>query len=1073
MLIFFIIILIFLFNREEHPSLQNHLILDAETEKIDVYQSLQMIKDRENRLSIEDVSLGDAADSFVPSHKVRQESGFFYTSNWLKFDVENRTEQQEWMLEFAFPIIYELEIFQETNGELTELYHTGAYFPFDNRPTNHRHFIFELAIEPNTTKTFYVKAVGGGDLHPPINIWKPTSFLEKNQQELLLLGLFYGIVLVMIIYNLFLYFSLKMRSYLYYVCVIFLTLMGKLSINGIGYQFFWPDQPEFNIISTTFWVSTACIMIVVFTRSFLDLDRYIPFVKQSAYILIFYQIVVIATLYISHYTALSLMVFGAFITFVSVLASAFISLRRGARQARFFIAGWLIFLTGVFITILERTVVLPFTMITEYAGQATLTIEVVLLSFALADKINIMRKEKALAEQQISESQHLAMVNLKKSDRLKDEFLAVTSHELRTPLFGMMGIAESIRDGVYGKVAPELRNQLSMIISSGQRLTKLVNDILDLSVLHHDQIKLDRKKIQLQGIIDNVVHMSQALVKHQSIRLTKNLDATLPHIYGDPSRIQQILYNLIDNAVKYTKEGTVNITAEAQNEKVIIEVIDTGVGIAEEQLEHIFQPFHQATSGVSRKVSGLGIGLDITKRLVELHDGTIDVQSEVNKGTRFRIMLPALLSDSEQVEEQQPIVHQADESFHLEVPEKLRSTKQGTVLIVDDEVVNVQIMINYLSMEGYHVIHTTNGAEVLSLLQKNPVDIVILDLMMPSISGYEICKRLRKSYSLIELPIIMLTAKNQDESKIASFDTGANDYIVKPCDKSELLARVKTLVNVKKLNQELSLLNQELERKVEERTNKLHEVNHDLTKMNQRLVQMAESRRDMLQNIAHELGTPVTLMHSYIQSIKEGLISIEDTQYNQLVMNKINVLRRLIKDLYDLALLESGKINLHFEKKIAHQWLENISKQLALTVEQGGRGFECQLDASIDKTSFILVDEDRIQQVFLNLISNAIKHTNDKFGKIYFYADWDSEEEALKLLIRDNGVGIEEEMMEHIFERFYKGKNQGNHDFQESIGLGLAIVYEVLKAHQGSIKVSSILKQGTQFIISLPLYKET
>ena len=143
-------------------------------------------------------------------------------------------------------------------------------------------------------------------------------------------------------------------------------------------------------------------------------------------------------------------------TFVTVLSVAFICLKRGARQARFFIVGWLIFLMGVFITILERAALLPFSNFTEYAGQATLTTEVVLLSLALADKINIMRSEKEQAEQEAQESQALAMESLKKTDELKDEFLAITSHELRTPLYGIIGIAESLRDGVTGDIPTEM-----------------------------------------------------------------------------------------------------------------------------------------------------------------------------------------------------------------------------------------------------------------------------------------------------------------------------------------------------------------------------------------------------------------------------------------------------------------------------------------------------------------------------------------------------------------------------------------------------------------------------------------
>src|SRR5690625_2747975 len=231
------------------------------------------------------------------------------------------------------------------------------------------------------------------------------------------------------------------------------------------------------------------------------------------------------------------MVIAAFSIFLFVLAVAIICLKRGARQARFYIAGWLIFLTGVSVTILERTVILPFTIITEYAGQITLTIEVVLLSLALADKIKIMRQEKELAEKKAQENQELAIQNLKKADELKDEFLAITSHELRTPLYGMIGIAESLRDGIAGKITNNMYRQLSMIMTSGQRLTHLVNEILDFSKLKYESLKLDFQPVDLKSVVDIVVAISTPLLHNKQIRLINNVNRYLPPVREDKNHL--------------------------------------------------------------------------------------------------------------------------------------------------------------------------------------------------------------------------------------------------------------------------------------------------------------------------------------------------------------------------------------------------------------------------------------------------------------------------------------------------------------------------------------------------------
>ncbi|GAB3796608.1 ATP-binding protein [Virgibacillus kimchii] len=1057
----------------------NALILDDDTEVLDVYEEMLLFKDREDEITITDLENRIAEIPFVREAEIQQQPGFFMRSNWLRFEVENQSATDEWLLEFAFPLIYELQIYQQADDGMEALYDTGAVHPFDHRPTLYRNFVFDLEIEPNTTETYFVRAVGSGDLHPPINIWDTPSFLEKQQVELILLGIFYGTVLVMILYNFFLYLSLRMRSYLYYVLVILLTLMGKLSINGLGFQYLWPDFPEWNAIATPVWVSLACIMIVIFSRSFLDLDYYLPKVKYILYLLVILNVTVILLLFFNHFWALSMMVISALATFITIILAAGISLLRGARQARFFLAGWLIFLTGVSITILERTAVLPFNLFTEYAGQGALTLEVVLLSFALADKINMMRREKEAAEAEAAKNQEKALENLKQADKLKDEFIAVTSHELRTPLYGMIGIAESIREGGYGPVNPALRNQLSMIMASGQRLTQLVNDILDLSVMNQRSLKLKRKKVHASNIVENVCLMCQVLVKGKPVELINRVGQELAPIYADPARLQQVMYNLVDNAVKYTEEGSVIIEAEEVEGMIRIDVKDTGIGISEEDVDRIFLPFQQLNPHVDRETAGLGLGLAITRRLVDMHEGRMEVSSFPGEGTEFSVQIPLYRTKWEGSAEQHPTVSEApipsslfpmNTDYHVDLPEVESKKMNGTILVVDDELVNVQIMINHLAMEHFRVLHTTDGNEAYEILENHEIDLVILDLMMPSISGYQVCRKIRECYSLLDLPILMLTATSQSQSKVTAFESGANDYLVKPFDKSELLSRVKTLVRIKKFNRELMDLNQHLEEKVEDRTAALHKLNHELMGMNEQLIQMAKSRRDMLQNIAHELGTPVTIIHSYMQSLKEGLVAPDDAAYAKLVTNKLNILQRLIQDLYELALLENGRSSLILHTYHLGNWLSDQSAQIRLAVQQKNRRFEGSPVPERASAYEIQVDRERMGQVFLNLISNAVKHTSDKEGAIAFKLALDEQEQVLTIHFSDNGTGMSDDALPQIFERFYKGQPK-EAETQESIGLGLAIVKKVMDAHQGQISVNSKIGKGTTFSLRLPVHK--
>lgn len=1045
------------------------LILYPSTEKENLYPSLYIIKDNEKALSIEDITSNDFSNQFIRSDHITQKGGFFEAAKWTRIEIENHSDQEDWLLEFAFPLIYYINIFVADEYGIKELEEAGADFPFHQRKINHRNFIFNLEIEAGSRQTYYMLVHGGGDLHPPINIWETNAFIEKLQSEFILLGLIYGMIAVMILYNLFLYFSLRLKSYLYYVFAIFCTIMGQLSINGFSFQYFWSNYPEWNLISAPFWVSSACIFILIFTRRFLDVDQYLPRFKYILYTLICFNLLVILTLFISHYTALNLMLLSTVSTFSTVVTVGFICLKRGAHQARFFIVGWLIFLGGVFVTILERAAVLPFSIFTEYAGQVSLAVEVVLLSLALADKINIMRAEKEQAEQEAKESQALAMKSLKQADELKDEFLAITSHEIRTPLYGMIGIAESLRDGVTGKVSQKMREHLSIIITSGNRLTHLVNDILDFSKLKHNSLEVQVRPVDLSGIINVVFTICQPLVRKKPVKLMNHIPVDLPPVIADPNRLQQILYNIIGNAIKFTDYGEVVLSAIVNNEQIKISIIDTGRGMSVKQQQIIFDPFQQGDISLSRNAGGTGIGLNITKQLVELHGGEIEVESQLGKGSTFSFTLP-ILNNYEPKNEVATTV----EAFVLDETISVDSALQPSeaiakILVADDEPVNLQVLLNHLTLEGYEVITASDGEEVLQVVEEQLIDLLILDIMMPKVSGYEICQQLRKDYSLVELPILMLTAKSQVRDRVTAFEMGANDYLTKPCDKEELLSRVKTLVRLGKLNKQLLTINSELEGKVKERTQALEIVNEELTKMNVNLTTMEESRRHLLANIAHELGTPVMMIHSYVQALQGGLISAEDTYYGTLVYDKINVLNRLINDLSDLSSLEAGQTSLNIESISLNEWIEKIYRKLKFDIERSDRIFKWSNKAQNLGHFSCLIDIERMDQVFTNLISNAVKNTIHVNGEILVTIELHDENQQVIFQVKDNGYGINEEGLAFIFDRFYKAFHPESDNIQSGTGLGLAIVKEIIQSHHGTVWAESEVNEGSTFFITLPI----
>jgi two-component system sensor histidine kinase ChiS len=411
---------------------------------------------------------------------------------------------------------------------------------------------------------------------------------------------------------------------------------------------------------------------------------------------------------------------------------------------------------------------------------------------------------------------------LQRLDKLKDEFLANTSHELRTPLNGIIGIAESLIDGATGQLPEPTNFNLALISSSGKRLSSLINDILDFSQLKHKTIALQIKSVGMREIVSVILTLSQPLVGKKKLQLINSVAPELPPIAADENRLQQILYNLIGNAIKFTESGTVEVSAElvtgnAQsppNSQLAITVSDTGIGIAEDKLERIFESFEQADGSTAREYGGTGLGLTVAQQLVELHGGKIWVSSTVGVGSQFTFTLPVSESQPE-FSSIQPCLTEgyrilitpelAPESSIINsqvlAKSEFRESERLKILVVDDEPINIHVIINSLSREKYEITQTSNGLEALNLIQSGfKPDLILLDVMMPQMTGYEVCREVRKKYSPLEMPILMLTAKNQTTDLVEAFNLEANDYVTKPFIKKELLARINTQIRLAKLS---------------------------------------------------------------------------------------------------------------------------------------------------------------------------------------------------------------------------------------------------------------------------------
>lgn len=419
---------------------------------------------------------------------------------------------------------------------------------------------------------------------------------------------------------------------------------------------------------------------------------------------------------------------------------------------------------------------------------------VVTIILLLVHRYRQKTRAKAMAES--LEREREVSTRLREVDKLRDEFLANTSHELRTPLFGITGLAESLIEGAAGPLPDSAQANLAMISVSGRRLAGLVDDLLDFSKLKHRGLELVLRPVGIHALTDIVLTMVKPLAEDKDLALVNEVDPDLPAAYADENRVHQILLNLVGNGIKFTEQGAVTVSMEQVDDELVVRVADTGIGIPTDELERIFESFEQADASIEREYGGTGLGLTVSKQLVELHGGRIWAESKPGRGANFFFTLPVatpedLAAGAEETTEPPPVFEPRN-SERIEVTGLEENPQGPLILTVDDEPVVRQVLLNHLTAAGYRLRQASSGSVALRLLEQESIDLVLLDVMMPRMSGYEVCRRIRERHLPEELPVLFLSAKEQTSDRETGLAEGANDYLLKPISKGELLLRVST-----------------------------------------------------------------------------------------------------------------------------------------------------------------------------------------------------------------------------------------------------------------------------------------
>jgi signal transduction histidine kinase/ActR/RegA family two-component response regulator/CBS domain-containing protein len=438
--------------------------------------------------------------------------------------------------------------------------------------------------------------------------------------------------------------------------------------------------------------------------------------------------------------------------------------------------------------------------------------------------------ERQQAETQLRERhQQLAISNqeLAQATQLKDEFLANMSHELRTPLNAILGMSEALQTSIEGNLNHQQQNSLATIEKSGKHLLSLINDILDLSKIAANKFVLEFGDVSIQSLCQNSLLFIQELARKRQIRLTTQLPAALKplNLRVDDLRFRQVLINLLSNAVKFTPEGGAvtldvrvlaggigdsgdlplvptndNLTSIGQlatipaSRQIVFSIVDTGIGIAPENIPKLFQSFVQIDSSLNRQYAGTGLGLALVKRIVELHGGTVTVESELQRGSCFTVYLPfepsletAILSST------QPVRMEIADLLPPE-PQDAITKPKASILVVEDNEANMETMTGYLHSRGYQLLGAGNGHQGIDMAQRHTPDAILMDIQMPGMDGFEAIERIRQIPECATIPIIALTALAMPADRQKCLDAGADRYVTKPVKLGQLVSTIETLL---------------------------------------------------------------------------------------------------------------------------------------------------------------------------------------------------------------------------------------------------------------------------------------
>ncbi|MBM4242919.1 MAG: hypothetical protein FJ148_03780 [Deltaproteobacteria bacterium] len=632
---------------------------------------LEVLADPDGTLTVADVTTGPAAARFALAGASVPNFGLTGATYWarlrLRADVPG---DGGWLVEVGWPVVDRVSVYlPDGSGGFTER-RAGDLIPFTSWEIAYRNPTFRLPLVPGRDETVYLRFAGEDTMLLPLEVWSGAAFADKRRREAFTYGFTYGILAILIVYNLVLLLTLRDRSYLHYVLLISAWGMYHAALNGFSTQYLFPRSPALARWAIHIAAGLSFMMSAVFARSFLVTRTYAPLLDRW---LLGFAVAAAA--------GLLWPLFGSVRSFVVVnggigmtgatllLVAGYRCWRAGYRPARYYLLTWTVAISALFVWALRGYGFLPSNVFTDNAFGLVVLSTAITLSLGLADRVNVLRDDlevtvrergrlldelqelnrglelriaertAALARRgdELSEKSRLLEI----ADRHKSEFLASVSHELRTPLNAILGFSQLLEARMFGELNERQAGYVQDILESGRHLLSLINDILDLSKIEAGRMELERSAFDLPAAVDNALTLVRERASRNGVELRCTIADDLGEVVADERKVKQVLVNLLSNAVKFTPAGgLVEVSAAGRDGALEIAVHDTGIGIAPDDQQAVFEEFRQVGDDAARRGEGTGLGLSLARRLVELHGGRIWVTSAPGSGSTFTFSLP-------------------------------------------------------------------------------------------------------------------------------------------------------------------------------------------------------------------------------------------------------------------------------------------------------------------------------------------------------------------------------------------------------------------------------------------------